>query len=156
MLKRELDHKIIIAAIAAMLAFVLVGFLGHKSYRQKQVNEIVSRRAWKENRESGVPLSMEAGPDATPEERKQARILATEEMQWQGKSQVEVDPNATPAPVVTPIPTASPLPTVAPVPMATLEPTATPEISATPIPVATPAPSTTPSSSAPQISSTRP
>ena len=99
MSKQKLDRRIVFGAAAAMLGIAVLGLVGYNSYQRKQVNEIVAHRAWQLNREMGVPLSMEAGANATPEEREQARRFAQEQMQWQGKSEVEtLDTISTPTP----------------------------------------------------------
>ena len=89
MLREKLNYKVTLAVVGATLVCAVVGLAGYSSYNRKQVNGIAEHRAWQANRESGIPLSMEAAAGATAEEREQARISALERMHWQGQSEVE-------------------------------------------------------------------
>jgi hypothetical protein len=89
MLHQELNRKVVLIVAAATLALVVVGFVGYNSYQKKEVNTLVARRDWQVNREMGIPLSMEADTNASPEEREQARKAALEQLQWGGKSEVD-------------------------------------------------------------------
>lgn len=154
MLDRELNRKTLGAVGAVMLMVAGAGFAGYRSYNQKQVDQIVARRELQMDRERGIPASLEADPNASPEERKQARVAAIEKMQFKGTSPVEVDPKATPeptaaaTPTATPIPSATPAPaavtSTAPVPSVTPVPNVTPVPGLTPIPAGMPVPSGTP------------
>ena len=89
MLREKLNYKVTLAVIGATLVCAVAGLVGYNSYNRKQVDSITEQRAWQVNRESGIPLSMEAAAGATAEEREQARISALERMHWQGQSEVE-------------------------------------------------------------------
>lgn len=82
MLSQKFDRKATVIALGATLTCAALLMIGYSSYQKKQTNEIVQHREWQTNREMGIPIAMDAEPNASPEEKEQARTAALEKTHW--------------------------------------------------------------------------